>query len=92
MTLVKIAMVGVALVLMMAVAREQRWPQRAGVVGTCVAVQPPRSGPAGAWYACTQGILNGFPNLEADSCKSAGYVGHQEVWRCEGPLVSLPGA
>jgi len=92
MTLLRIALVGVAIVAMMAVARDQRWPQRAGVVGTCSTTPAPRSQPSGAWYACRQGILNGFPNLEADSCSSVGIVAHQEIWRCTVPLASLPGA
>ena len=92
MTLLKIAMVGVAIIAMMTVARDQRWPQRTGVVGVCVTTPAPRSQPGGTWYACTQGILNGFPNLEAGSCSSAGIVSHQEIWRCSVPLNSLPGA
>ena len=92
MILVKIAMVGVAIAVMMGVAREQRWPQRAGVIGVCVGAQGPRTEPDSAWYTCTQGVLNGFPNLEADSCSSAGMVQHRELWRCTVPLVSLPGA
>lgn len=92
MLLIKLAMVGVAIIAMMTVARNERWPQRAGVIGTCYATAAPRSNPTGSWYACKQGIVNGFPNLEADSCNSVGIVSHQEVWRCTLPLVSLPGA
>ena len=92
MTLIKIAMVGVAIAVMMGVARDQRWPQRAGVVGVCITTPAPRIQPDGSWYACTQGIMNGFPNLEAASCSSAGIVSHQEIWRCSVPLVSVPGA
>jgi hypothetical protein len=92
MILLKIAMVGAAIVALMAVARDQRWPQRAGVVGVCVTTPAPRSAPDGTWYACKQGIMNGFPNLEADSCSSAGIVSHREIWNCSVPLVSLPGA
>ena len=91
MTLMKILMTGVAIVALMAVARDQRWPQRAGVVGSCYPTPAPRSNPGGAWYACKQGLVNGFPNLELDSCSSAGIVEHQEVWRCSVPLGSLPG-
>ena len=91
MVLVKIAMVGVAIAVLMGVAQNQRWPQRAGVVGRCVVTQPLSSSPDGTWYTCKQGILTGFPNLEVDSCRSAGIVRHQEVWTCTAPLVSLPG-
>lgn len=92
MVFLKIALVGVAIVAMMAVARDQKWPERAGVVGTCVTTPAPRSQPGGTWYACKQGILNGFPNLEADACTSAGIVSHREIWTCTRPLASLPSA
>ena len=91
MVIAKILMVGLAIVVMMAVARDQQWGQRAGVVGHCVATPPPQSDPDGAWYACKQGILTGFPSLEADSCRSEGIVMHQEVWSCTAPVESLPG-
>ena len=91
MILVKIAMVGVTIAVMLGVARDQHWAQRAGVIGSCLATQPPRSEPEGAWYACKQGILTGFPNLEVDSCRSVGIVAHQEVWSCTKRLDSLPG-
>ena len=91
MVLVKIFMVGVAFVVLMGVAQTQRWPQRVGVVGKCVATRPPSSTPGGAWYACKQGILTGFPALEAEGCRSVGLFMHQEVWRCPAPLSSLPG-
>ena len=92
MILAKIAMIGLAIVVMMGVAQTQRWPQRAGVVGMCVPTAPPRSQPSGAWYACREGLISGFPNLEADSCSSAGVVQHREIWSCNAPLASLPGA
>ena len=92
MILLKIAMVGVAIVVLMGVAQNQRWPERAGVIGRCDYTPPPRSDQTGAWYACKQGILNGFPNLETDKCTSAGIVSHREIWRCTAPLASLPGS
>ncbi len=92
MILLKIAMVGAAIVAAMVIARDQRVPQRVGIVGVCVATPAPSTQPYGSWYACKQGILSGFPNLEADSCDSVGIVAHQEIWSCAAPLVSLPGA
>jgi hypothetical protein len=92
MVLLKIAMLGVAIIALMAIARDQRWPQRSGVVGTCYATAAPHSQPGGSWYACKQGVLSGFPNLEADSCTSPGIVEHQQIWHCNVPLASLPGA
>jgi hypothetical protein len=88
--LVKIAMVGAAIVVLMAVAQSQHWAQRAGLTGTCYAVQAPSSNPTGVWYACKQGVLTSFPSLESDGCESEGILQHQEVWRCDAALVALP--
>ena len=87
----RIAFVGIAIVALMVVARNQQWAQRAGVTGHCTATQAPASQPSGAWYVCKQGVLTGFPSLEGDSCFSAGLVQHQEVWQCPEPLVATPG-
>jgi hypothetical protein len=92
MILLKIAMVGVAIAAMMAVARDQRWPQRAGVVGVCMATPAPTPKSDGTWYACKEGILSGFPNLAADTCTTSGIVSRHEIWHCDAPLVSVPGA
>ena len=61
MVLIKIAMVGVALIVLMNVARAQRWPQRAGVIGACVATPAPRTEPGGVWYACKEGTDERVP-------------------------------
>jgi hypothetical protein len=87
----RIAFAGIAIIALMVVARDQHWAQRAGVTGHCVATQAPASEPGGAWYACKQGVLTGFPSLEGESCTSVGLVQHQEVWQCPEPLVSTPG-
>jgi len=92
MTLLKIAMIGVAFAAMMGVARDQRWFERAGVVGVCSAMPAPYGEKDDAWYSCKQGILNGFPNLKADYCTRQEVVAHRETWRCTVRLTSLPGA
>jgi hypothetical protein len=91
MVLVKIAMVGIAFAAIMMLAHDQRWFERAGVVGVCTATQAPFGRVDGAWYACSQGVMNGFPNLEAESCSSEGVVAHREIWSCTVPVTSLPG-
>jgi hypothetical protein len=88
----KIFLVAVMIVALMVVAQDQRWGERAGIVGTCAATAPPRSSPGGYWYACKQGLMNGYPNLEADTCSSAGIVQHRQIWNCERPPASLPRA
>jgi hypothetical protein len=91
MTLIKIAMVGVAIAAMMFLARDQRWFERAGVVGRCYTMPAPIGQAEDFWYACNQGVLSGFPNLKADSCSRERTVAHREIWRCDAPLTSLPG-
>jgi len=88
----KILLIGALIVAVMLVAQNQRWGERAGIVGTCVATSPPRSSPTGNWYACKQGLINGYPNLEMDACSSAGIVQHRQIWSCDRPPVSLPAA
>ncbi|MCY7301983.1 MAG: hypothetical protein LH654_02910 [Thermoleophilia bacterium] len=92
MTNLKIVLAGVAVVVLMVVAQDQRWPQKLGVVGACGATAAPSSAPGGYWYACKEGILNGFPSLGADHCSNLGIVQHREIWQCDMPLASVPGA
>ena len=92
MVLLKIALVGTAIVALMVVAQNQRWPQRARVVGVCNAIPAPYSSADSRWYSCSEGVLSGYPSLEGDHCVKTGRVQAREVWRCDEVLVSLPGA
>ena len=92
MTIIRIVLAGVAIVVLMAVAQDQRWPQKVGVVGVCSATAAPSSAPSGFWYSCEQGLVNGFPNLEADRCSNIAIVQDREIWQCDAPVESLPGA
>jgi hypothetical protein len=92
MTILRIVLVGAALVVFMVVAQTHRWPQRVGVVGVCAAAPAPTSTPEAYWYSCREGLITGFPNLEADHCVNIGIVQHRENWQCDVPLASLPGA
>lgn len=76
----------------MTTAQDQRWPQRSGMVGVCAATATPGSASDTFWYACKEGIINGFPNLEADRCVNAGVVQRREYWQCDRAVDSLPGA
>ncbi len=90
MSPLKIFAYGFAIVAFMGAAHHQKWAQRSGVIGQCTAIQAPAYQPTGAWYACTEGLLMGFPNLESDSCSLAGMVGKRQIWSCSGPVASLP--
>ena len=72
MTLIKIALVGAAIIALMFVGRDEKWFERSGFVGTCVPAAGAQVEPTDTWYACKQGLLNGFPNLPADTCTVSG--------------------
>ena len=91
MTIMKIVLVGVALVVLMVVAQDQQWAQRVGVIGVCSPTVAPTSAPDGYWYSCKEGLVNGFPNLEADHCSNVGVAKRREYWQCDMPVASLPG-
>ena len=92
MVLLKIALVGVAFAVMLGFAKQQQWFMRAGITSHCTAIAAPLGqNRTHAWYACSQGILTGFPSLERDSCSSAGIVSHQELWDCETRVESAQG-
>jgi hypothetical protein len=77
----KIVIVLVLVVAGLVVAQREHAFQKWGVVGSCDAVRAP-AGDTGAWYACREGLLTGFPTLLGDQCtretRSRGY----EYWRC----------
>ncbi len=91
MTLIKIALVGAAIIAVMFVGRDQRWFERSGFVGTCVVAQGPQAQPTDTWYSCKQGLLNGFPNLPVDTCTVSGTVAQREIWVCTMPLAVTSG-
>ena len=72
MVLVKIALVGVAVIAMLVVSKHQHWPERVGVTGGCALDAAP-IGETGEWLvACRQGVLTGFPNLAERQCTTDG--------------------
>jgi hypothetical protein len=68
------------------VAKEERVFERAGLVGHCQPVQAP-PGAEGAWYACYEGVMTGYPNLVGDSCNRSGRRPKIEYWRCPAGLT-----
>jgi hypothetical protein len=90
MILIKIAFVGVAIAVLLAVAKQERVFERVGVVGSCEAIASP-DGNKTQWWECSQGVLTGFPTLPADACEYQSTVGKRERWSCSDPLTSIPG-
>jgi hypothetical protein len=91
MVLLKIALVGTAIVALMVVAQNQRWPERARIVGVCSAIPSPHSSSDNRWYSCSEGLLSGYPSLAGDHCVATGVVQKREIWECDEALVSVPG-
>jgi hypothetical protein len=84
MVLFKIVFVGAFAALMLGVAKQQHWFERAGLVSSCALVATPAGQPAGgSWYLCREGIMTGYPRLERDNCDSRGFVGKLELWHCD---------
>ncbi len=90
MILIKIAFVGVAIAVLLAVAKQERFFARVGVVGSCETIASP-TGDKAQWWICSQGVLTGFPTLPADECDFQSMSGNRERWSCPDPLTSVPG-
>jgi hypothetical protein len=90
MILIKIAFVGIFVAVLLAVAKQERYFERLGVVGSCSTIASPQ-GDSVQWWACSQGVLTGFPALPADACEYQVTLGERERWRCTDPLTSVPG-
>lgn len=86
----KLILAAVAIVVTLAVAKQEGWFHRAGIVGSCENITAP-FGDTGEWWSCTEGFLTGFPRLERDSCEFRGAFVGEEVWRCAIPLKDKPG-
>jgi hypothetical protein len=66
------------------IGHQQRVFHGWGVVGSCQSVRSP-SGDTGSWYACTEGLLTGYPSLLGDGCTYEMRTRGYEYWRCPVP-------
>ena len=81
----KIVIVAALIVAALAAGKQNHVFEKAGVVHRCVAVATP-VGEDGDWQACSQGWLDGFPDLSIDSCTRIGQNGGRDFWKCPAPL------
>ena len=88
--MLRIILVAALLVSALALAKQNHWFEKTGIVGTCAGLAAPR-GDDGQWWSCEQGVLTGFPTLKRDSCESRAVAAGRQVWRCSTPLVTTPG-
>jgi hypothetical protein len=92
MVFAKIALVGFAIVAMMAYAQTSDWFARAGVVGSCTELRAPVAGARGTqWWQCKEGALTGYPSLTRESCTIWSARGGVQIWRCPQP-IERPGS
>ena len=88
--MLRILMVGAAIVAALVFAQREHWFARAGLVGTC-RLSPAPIGDTAQWWSCRQGVLTGYPVLTRHECDDRGVVLGREVWRCPTPLETAPG-
>jgi hypothetical protein len=81
----RVFLVAVLIVACLAYAKQNRYFERSGIVHQCEVVAPP-VGQDGEWRSCRQGWLDGYPDLEMDSCNRMGRTKEREFWRCPVPL------
>ncbi len=89
MVLLRIVLVGAAVIGVLALAKQQDWYERAGVTGHCTIAAAP-AGETGQWWVCHQGLLTGFPTMPEDHCDVTGYVGGDQLWQCTTPINAAP--
>jgi hypothetical protein len=65
----------------LALAKEGRVFEKAGLVGYCQVVQAP-AGDDAQWQGCREGVINGFPRPLIESCTLEVRNGKVQYWRC----------
>jgi hypothetical protein len=89
--MLRIFIVGAAIVVALVVAKRDHWFERAGLVGSCRIVASP-TGDSAQWWSCRQGVMTGYPVLSRQQCDNRGIALNREFWRCPTPLETTPGA
>lgn len=89
--MLRIFLVGAAIIALFVFARRDHWLERTGFVGSCEITQAP-AGDTAQWWACKEGLFSGFPQLTQEDCDSRDVVAKRELWRCPTPLTQVPGA
>ena len=84
--MLRIILVGFAIILAMIAIKDDRLLQRTGLVHSCRSVVAP-AGDTADWRACEPGKLAGAPDLTRESCTRGAVVGKIEYWRCPAPAA-----
>ncbi len=84
--LVKIVLVLVVAVSALVFAQRQDLFPEWGFAGSCEAVRAPVDD-GYHWYACTEGLLTGYPSLIGDQCTYEQRRPDYEYWSCPAPVT-----
>jgi hypothetical protein len=85
--LLKILIVGALAIGLMAAIRDGRVLRDAGLLHSCNQVSVGGKVDA-TLMACSQGRLDGYPDLTSKGCRMISARRRYEYWRCEEPIVS----
>ena len=84
--MLRILVAATLVMLAMAVVKDGRLLQQAGLLSTCESVTTP-AGQTGYWHACRGGRLDGHRDLSRHACKSRSRASNFEYWRCPTPVA-----
>ena len=83
----RIVVVAAVIASLLALGKNERVLDRAGILGTCAELNAPAP-EGGQWLECRPGELTGYPDLSRDSCQKAGMRGEARFWVCPTALVA----
>ena len=72
-------------------AKQERLLDRAGIVGSCVALTSPAPLDR-QWWECRPGELTGYPSLAKDGCSRGILRGEVRYWLCPTALAARASA
>jgi hypothetical protein len=78
--LTRIFVAGACIFVLMLVIKDGRVLRTAGLTGSCAVVQTFQD--SSELASCSAGKLEGRPDLTHRGCRSVGFVGKKEDWRC----------
>ena len=84
--LVKIVLAALVVAVALVFAQREDVVHQWGVAGSCEGVRAPVDD-GNAWYACTEGLLTGYPSLVGDQCTYQSRASGYEYWSCPAPVT-----
>ena len=90
--MLRIFLVGVAIVTVFVFAKRDHWLEQGGLVGSCEITRSPTGRDTAQWWSCKEGLVSGYPMLTQENCDSQGVTSKRELWICPTPLTAVPGA